>query len=113
VAFATRAGLAAHRDIVQLLHLMGAQDSTIARAFEFHYFTAALAASFCGAALAGLGFLAAGGLDEIGLSPVDFLPPLSLHLHELPWLLLVPVSAALIAWATARISVIGALKEYY
>lgn len=113
VAFATRAGLAANREIVQLLHLMGAQDATIARAFEFHYCLAALAASFCGALAAGLGFLAAGGLDEIGLSLVDFLPPLSLRANEFPWLLLIPFVSALIAWATARLSVIAALKKYY
>lgn len=33
VAFATRAGLAAHHEAIELLHLMGAQDSYIARQF--------------------------------------------------------------------------------
>jgi cell division transport system permease protein len=113
VAFATRAGLAAHREIVQLLHLMGAQDGFIARAFEWHYFSAAAIASACGAFLAGLAFLAAGSLDEFGIASVSFLPPLGLPLRDLPWLALVPISAALIAWATARISVIAALHEHY
>jgi cell division transport system permease protein len=113
VAFATRAGLAAHRDIVELLHLMGAQDGFIARAFEWHYFSAAAIASACGALLAGLAFLAAGSLDEFGIASVSFLPPLGLPLRDLPWLALVPVSAAVIAWATARISVIAALHEHY
>jgi cell division transport system permease protein len=113
VAFATRAGLVAHREIVQLLHLMGAQDRFIARAFEWHYFLAALVASACGAAIAGLAFFAAGSLDQFGVAAVSFLPPLGLSLRELAWLALVPVAAALIAWATARISVIAALHEYY
>lgn len=113
VAFATRAGLAAHREIVQLLHLMGAQDRFIARAFEWHYFVAALIAAASGAALAAVGFLAAGGLDQFGLSAVSFLPPLGLPLRELPWLALVPAAAAIIAWGTARASVIAALHELY
>jgi cell division transport system permease protein len=113
VAFATRAGLAAHRDIVQLLHLMGAQDGFIARAFEWHYFSAAAIASACGTLLAGVAFLAAGSLDEFGIASVSFLPPLGLPLRDLPWLALVPISAALIAWVTTRISVIAALHEHY
>ncbi len=113
VAFATRAGLAAHKEIVELLHLMGAQDRFIARAFEWHYFLGALLAAAAGALLAMLAFLAAGGLDEIGLASVSFLPPLGLKAAELPWLLLIPGAAALIAWGTARLSVISALREFY
>jgi cell division transport system permease protein len=113
VAFATRAGLAAHREIVQLLHLMGAQDGFIARAFERHYFFAALIAGTCGAVLAAIVFLGAGGLDEFGLSSVSFLPPLGLSVRELLWLGLIPLAAAVIAWGTARTSVMAALRELY
>lgn len=113
VAFATRAGLAAHREMVELLHLMGAQDRFIARAFERHYFLGALIASSLGAVAAGAAFLAAGSLDEVGLSSVSFLPPLGLQIVELPWLLAVPAGAAVIAWVTARLSVLSALREYY
>jgi cell division transport system permease protein len=113
VAFATRAGLAAHREMVELLHLIGARDRFIARAFEWHYFLGALVAALLGALAAGVGFVAAGSLDQTGLSSVSFLPPLGLHLAELPWLLCVPAAAALIAWVTARLSVLSALREYY
>jgi cell division transport system permease protein len=113
VAFATRAGLATHHEIVELLHLMGARDRFIARAFEWHYFLAAAIASAGGTAFAALAFLAAGGLDRVGLGAVSFLPPLGLPLAELPWLLLVPAIASVIAWATARISVIAALHHFY
>jgi cell division transport system permease protein len=113
VAFATRAGLAAHREMVELLHLMGAQDRFIARAFEWHYFTGALAAAAFGAIAAGGAFLAAGGLEEFGVSAVSFLPPLGLRVEELPWLLIVPAAAAVIAWVTARLSVLSALRAFY
>ena len=113
VAFATRAGLAAHREIVQLLHLMGAQDRFIAHAFEWHYFVASFLASAAGAGLGALAFVGAGGLDQVGLGGVSFLPPLVLPLRELAWLGLIPIVAALIAWATTRISVMAALYEFY
>ena len=112
VAFATRAGLAAHHEIVELLHLMGAQDRFIARAFEWHYFVGAAVAAAGGAFLGAVIFLAAGGLDEIGFNAVSFLPPMGLKLAELPWLIMVPLVAALIAWGTARLSVLAVLAEY-
>jgi len=113
VAFATRAGLAAHRSVVELLHLMGAQDRFIARAFERHYFISALLAAAFGAMLAAAGFVAAGSLDRLGISGVSFLPPLGLSFADLPWLASVPIGAAIIAWATARVSVIVSLRELY
>jgi cell division transport system permease protein len=113
VAFATRAGLDAHHDIVALLHQMGAQSGFIARAFEWHYFRAALLAAAIGAALAGGIFLAASGLEFAGIEPAPFLPPLALHTGELAWLVAVPAGAGFIAWATARLSVLAALRRIY
>jgi cell division transport system permease protein len=113
VSFATRAGLAAHREIVELLHQMGAHSGFIARAFEWHYFVAALIAGAIGAALAAMIYLAGGGLEFAGIEAVPFLPPLTLHLSELAWLLAVPVGASWIALLTARLSVLGALSRIY
>lgn len=113
VSFATRAGLAAHREIVELLHQMGAHSGFIARAFEWHYFVAALVAGAVGAALAAALYLASGGLEFAGIEAVPFLPPLSLHLSEIGWLLAVPVGASWIALLTARLSVLGALSRIY
>ncbi len=113
VSFATRAGLDAHSDMVALLHQMGAQSGFIARAFEWHYFRAALTAAGCGAAFAALLFLAAGGLESVGIEPVPFLPPLSLQPVELLWLIAVPAAAGLIALGTARLSVLAALRAIH
>ena len=113
VAFATRAGLEAHHEMVELLHQMGAQSNFIARAFERHYFAATLGASFAGAALAALVFLGAGGLEFAGIEAVPFLPPLGLKLAEIPWLLAVPAVSGIIALATARLSVMAALRQIY
>ena len=113
VSFATRAGLEAHHEMVALLHQMGALPGFIARAVEWHYFISALAAAALGTLLAALVFLGAGGLESFGVEAVPFLPPLSLKLIEIPWLLLVPAATALIAWATARISVLSVVKAIY
>lgn len=113
VSFATRAGLEAHHEMVELLHQMGAHANFIARAFERHYFRSALGASALGAALAGVFFLLAGGLEFAGIEAVPFLPPITLKVTELPWLLAVPVVSSLIALGTARLSVLAVLREIY
>ncbi|MDE2133081.1 MAG: hypothetical protein KGJ49_00605 [Alphaproteobacteria bacterium] len=113
VAFATRAGLEAHSEMVTLLHRMGAHGGFIAGAFEWHYFRAALMAAAAGAALAAVFFLGAGGLQFAGVEAVPFLPPLALQPMELPWLLAVPAAAGVIALVTARLSVLAALRHIF
>jgi cell division transport system permease protein len=113
VTFATRAGLQAHHEIVELLHQMGAHPTFISRAFERHYFLSALVASAIGAGLAAIMFVAAGGLEMAGYEAVPFLPPLSLKPLEALWLVGVPIGSSLIAWATARLSVMAALRKIY
>jgi cell division transport system permease protein len=113
VSFATRAGLDAHHEMVALLHQMGALPGFIARAVEWHYFISALFAAALGTLFAALFFLGAGGLEIFGVEAVPFLPPLSLKWIEIPWLLAVPIATSLIAWATARISVLSVVKAIY
>jgi cell division transport system permease protein len=113
VSFATRAGLDAHHEMVALLHQMGALPGFIARAVEWHYFISALFAAALGTLFAALFCLGASGLEIFGLEAVPFLPPLSLKWTEIPWLAAVPAATALIAWATARVSVLSVVKAIY
>lgn len=113
VTFATRASLAAHHDIVSLLHLMGARGGFIARTFEWHYFTSAVLAAFVGASLAGALLVVAGRLEQSGIEPVPLLPPITLAPSQLIWFLLVPLAAGLIALATTRLSVLAVLNRNY
>jgi len=113
VTFATRAGLQAHHEIVELLHQMGAHPGFISRAFERHYFRSALAASAVGATIAAIIFIGAGGLEMAGYEAVPFLPPMSLKPLEALWLLAVPAASGLIAWITTRWSVMAALRKIY
>jgi len=113
VTFATRAGLQAHHEIVSLLHQMGAHSSFISSAFERHYFRSALIASAIGAGAAAVFFLAAGGLELAGVEAVPFLPPIALRPSEALWLIAVPIAVSAISWATARASVLSALRKIY
>jgi cell division transport system permease protein len=113
VSFATRAGLEAHHEIVELLHQMGARAGFIARAFEWHYFLAALIAGAIGDAFAAGLYGATGALEYVGIEAVPFLPPISLHFSEMLWLIVVPFSASIIALLTARLSVLGVLRRIY
>jgi cell division transport system permease protein len=113
VTFATRAGLAAHHDIVSLLHVMGARGGFIARTFEWHYFVSAVVAALIGALFAGALLLAAGTLEQSGLEPVPFLPAMTLAPAQLIWLFLVPLAAGLIALVTTRLSVLAVLNRNY
>jgi cell division transport system permease protein len=113
VTFATRAGLAAHHEMVSLLHQMGARAGFIARAFEQHFALSTFAASALGATVAALLFLTAGSLEVFGMEAVPFLPPIALKLREVAWFAAVPLAAALIAWITARLSVLAVVRKIY
>jgi cell division transport system permease protein len=54
VAFATRAGLASRRDVVEVLHMSGAEDGYIARLFQIRFARLAGLAGGIGAISAGL-----------------------------------------------------------
>ena len=87
VAFATRAGLAAHHEAIELLHLMGSHDTYIARQFARLVLTRSAFGALGGIAMAllafyGLGLSAQANLGaELGLTmfagrwlgPSDFL----------------------------------------
>lgn len=113
VSFATRAGLATHHEMVALLHQMGARAGFIAGTVERHYFLSALGAALLGTLMAALLFLSAGALEHFGVEAVPFLPPLLLDWTEMAWLIAVPAAAAVIAWATARISVLSVVRAIY
>lgn len=99
VAFATRAGLAARRTVVEVLHLSGAEDRFIAKLFQARFARMALVAGLYGAvAAAGVGALARWTGGGEGLAPV-----LPLAWTDLLAVAPVPVLAALTAaWAARR-----------
>lgn len=100
VAFATRAGLAARRDVVEVLHLTGAEDAQISNLFELRFARIAAVAGAIGAVAAGLlgaGLRLAGGGE--GLTPA-----LPIAWIDLLAVLPCPVLAALVAAVAARVT---------
>jgi cell division transport system permease protein len=114
VSFATRTGLAVHRDIIELLHLMGAHDGYIARQFERQALRLALIGGIAGLALAVAALLAlehATSAAALFGRGVTLLP--ALHLRGWNWAALValPPVAGLVAMSTARLTVLATLRR--
>ena len=109
VIFTTRTGLAIHSDVVEVLHLVGAQDSYVARQFQVHTLRLATIGAVAGFAFgAGVVFLAQtyGGRLSGGLLS-------DLALGPLQWALLfvLPVVAILLVVVTVGITVMRVLGK--
>ena len=107
IAFATRAGLAARRDVVEVLHLSGARDRYIAGLFQRRFAFLAARAGAYGAVAAAL----ATGLAR-GFGGSDgFSPALPFAWSDLLWASPCPVAAALVAAVAARRTAMSILAE--
>ncbi|MBM3558257.1 MAG: FtsX-like permease family protein, partial [Alphaproteobacteria bacterium] len=109
VVFATRAGFATHIEIVELLHLMGAQDRYIARQFQRHFRRLSFKGGVWGLVFGGVTLFGLGQLASEMRGPL--LPHFSLGWWGWGALLLLPPIASLVATATARLTVMRALRR--
>ncbi len=107
VIFATRMGLAIHGRVIELLHLIGAQDAYVAREFETHALKLALRGGALGLLLA----IATIALVAHLFARLDsvLLPELTLVPIEWAALAMLPLIIALVAMLTARFTVLGNL----
>lgn len=107
VVFATRAAMEANREIIEVLHLIGARDTFIAGEFQAQFLWVGLRAGTVGAIAAAVLLLAltafAGGRGEF------FLPGLGVTWVTYPSLILIPFLAAIVALATARTTALSVL----
>ncbi|MEO1189292.1 MAG: cell division protein FtsX [Pseudomonadota bacterium] len=112
IAFATHAALLARRDIVDVLHLSGAEDRYIAGLFERRFWVLALQAGLGGAVAAlmvtALIVFTGGGSNSV---EIQLLPRLSLDFWDIIILLVTPVAAGLAARIAARLTVLASLKD--
>ncbi|WP_158045964.1 cell division protein FtsX [Skermanella pratensis] len=109
VIFVSRAGLAIHGQVVELLHVMGAPDRYVARQFQSHVLGLAIRGGVIGTVLAAATLIAlkrAGGEYAAGL-----MPDMALNQLQLASLAAVPAIAAVLAAVTARITVMRALAR--
>ncbi|HEV2530771.1 cell division protein FtsX [Phenylobacterium sp.] len=107
VAFATQAGLAGRRDVVEVLHLSGAEDSYIASLFQLRFARMAAIGGVIGAGVAaGLGAVLrlAGGAQ--GLTPA-----LPIAWSDLAVALACPLAAALVAAVAARLTASALIRD--
>lgn len=109
IVFATRAGLAAHADAIEVLHLIGARDGYIARQFRRHCLKSALKGGIPGAALAALTVTVIVVLATRLETPLLASP--NLEYGDWIALMLPPVAGALLAALTAHLTVLRVLKR--
>lgn len=109
VGFATRAGLATHRDVIEVLHLIGARDAYIASQFQNHTMWLSLFGAAPGLVLAGASWL---GLYAF-MSGLDggIVPSFSLGIVGWIGVLAVPLLAVLMATLAARLTVLRLLRK--
>jgi len=111
IIFTTRTGLLIHQGVIELLHLVGARDSYIARQFQAHAFRQAVRGGLFGMILAlvtivmiGVAAAYGGGGDEV----VPF-EDWGFSLPGLVTLVFLPLIAGVVALVTARITVLSLL----
>jgi cell division transport system permease protein len=109
VIFATRAGLAIHREVIELMHLVGSRDSYIAGQFQAHAMSLSLRGGVVGLAL---GAATLEILRAIA-APIEgsLLPTVTITAGAWAVLAALPLLAGLIATITARVTVVRALRE--
>lgn len=109
VVFTTRAGMALHRDTIEVMHFVGAHDAYIARQFAIRASMLGFKGSLIGVALAGPALLLLTVL--MGNLGFGLLP--QIHLSVGVWLAiatLIPVAAA-VAMVTTRATVMKSLAR--
>ena len=110
IIFAARAGLAANRAIIEVLHLVGATDGFVAHQVQRRYFSLGLRGGIAGAVTAALVlyFAASFGGDGDGL----FLPRLVADPALIAWLAIVPLILCAVAAIAARVTVLRTLRSF-
>jgi len=109
VVFATRAGLAVHNEVIEVLHMIGAQDEYVARQFQSNALILGLKGGVLGS-IAGIATLlaikyTAGQLD------VELFPTLLFQFWHWPVLAGLPFAAAYIVKFSAQHTVLQALRR--
>ena len=107
IAFATRAGLAARRDVVEVLHLAGAEDGYIARLFQVRFARLAGVAGAIGAVGAGL----IGAILRLIGGGEGLTPALPIAWSDLLAVLPCPLLAALVAAGAAQATAIRLIRD--
>jgi cell division transport system permease protein len=121
VIFVTRTGLATHRAVIEVVHLIGAPDRYIARQFQGHALKLGIVGGIFGLACGAVTVLGVGKLlgyatglgSPAGNQAND--PGLTFDFQLLPWQWIVlgalPLVVAIVAMLTARMTVLRSLAR--
>ncbi len=109
VIFTTRTGLAVHREVIEVLHLIGARDTYIANQFAVRAFGMGIRGGLLGLALAaptiaGIGLL--GSRMEEGL-----IPEVTFGIFHWAAFAVMPLLSAVTAMVSARLTVLRSLAR--
>jgi cell division transport system permease protein len=107
IVFVTQTGLEIHRRVIEIVHLVGAQDSYIAKQFLIHALRQGLIGGGAGVLLAALTLLLIERMMSDGATAL--LPDLSLHAGQWLLLALAPLVVGTVSMVTAHLTVLRAL----
>ncbi|MFV2093577.1 MAG: cell division protein FtsX [Hyphomicrobiales bacterium] len=120
IIFATRAAMAGNREIIEVLHLVGATENFIAFQIQKRFFVLGLVSGLIGVGFTILTFLALNSLTGAvaagsftGAATSLMFGPLSLGLSSYLYFLFIPITAAIIGVITSRIIVIGVVRSMH
>lgn len=108
IAGAIRARMAEYKKEVELLHLMGAPDNYIARQFQNHTLRLCFKGGLCGVVIGAAALKATGWI--YGRMDINLLPDFSLGHTHMALLAALPLLIALLAFGTARRTVLTILR---
>ncbi|HHS89587.1 MAG TPA: FtsX-like permease family protein [Rhodobacteraceae bacterium] len=108
IALAANSALAANREVIRVLRLVGARDAFIVRAFVRRFTLRSLGGAVVGVILGATALFTLPGADE----NAGFLTGLRFQGVEWFWLLLIPPVAALVAFLATRMAAFRALREF-
>jgi cell division transport system permease protein len=109
VIFAVRTGLVMHSEVIQVLHLIGAQDRYIAEQFQNYFSRLSFLGAIPGLACAAIIMFAFNFL--IGSLDASMLPPLTLGWKGLLALMLLPIFVVFLTKYTVRRVVLRTLAQ--
>lgn len=118
IMFATRAAMAGNREIIEVLHLVGATESFIAYQIQKRFFMLGLISGLIGVGFSILTFLALNSLSGAvaagsftGAPTSLMFGPLALSASSYALFFLIPIAAAVIGVVTSRVIVVAVLRE--
>ncbi len=109
IIFGAKAGMAENREIIAIMHHLGAQDSMIARAYQDRFMVYGFKGGFMGLTLAFITVISLIYLSRDLVSGLSTRP--EFPLVEIVTLLVIPFCAAIISMLTARITVMRNLQR--